>query len=96
MYELTFLVEKETDSTVVKTILESFKGEIKHEKKWGKRTLAYPIKKKTEAFYFTWWIELDPQSVTDVRKKFNFSESVIRYLFITADEIPQEKKSATT
>lgn len=81
-YELTVMVRNEADIENVKKLLESHSGKIIEEKKWGKRELAYPIKKETGAFYFTYQIELGGTNVSDFKKKLNFDDKILRYLML--------------
>ncbi|MCX7996477.1 MAG: 30S ribosomal protein S6 [Patescibacteria group bacterium] len=84
-YELTVLVRNEGDIEPVKKIVAGYKGEIVEETKWGKRELAYPIKKETEAFYFTYQLKLDPGIIADFKKKMNYEESIVRYLLLAKE-----------
>lgn len=81
-YELTVIVRNEGDIEVVKKLLESYEGKITEEKKWGKRELAYPIKKETSAFYFTYQLEVGGSNISDFKKKLNFDDKVLRYLML--------------
>lgn len=85
-YELTFLTDKEEEAKTVQSLLESSSGKILNETKWGKILTAYPIKKKNSAYYHTWLIELGSQQVTGFKRKLNFSESLLRYLFLEVDK----------
>jgi small subunit ribosomal protein S6 len=81
-YEFTFLLENETYEEDIKKIIQELKGEIKDETKWGKRTLSYPIDKKSSAYYFTHKIEFEPKSLSEFKKKLNFSDKIMRYLIL--------------
>ena len=81
-YELTVMVRNEGDIENVKTLLETYKGKITEEKKWGKRELAYPIKKETSAYYFTYQLEVGGSEISDFKKKMNFDDKVLRYLLL--------------
>lgn len=82
-YELTVIVRNEKDVEAVKSIIKEFSGKVEKEQKWGKRDLAYPIKKETSAFYFTYELGLEPKSISDIKKKMNYDEKIIRYLLIS-------------
>jgi small subunit ribosomal protein S6 len=81
-YELTVMVRNEGDVENVKKLLDTYEGKITEEKKWGKRELAYPIKKETSAFYFTYQMEVDRSNIFDFKKKLNFDEKILRYLML--------------
>ena len=91
-YEMTFLLKQESDQEAVKKITNSFKTKVIEEKKWGKKTLAYSIKKQSELYFFSWTIELSEKELPDLRKKLDFNEIIIRYLIIKLDQ-PRVKKT---
>ena len=84
-YELTFLLPDETEVEALKTLLESLNGKITEEQKWGKRQLAYPMKKQFTAMYFTWMFDMDPKKLTELKKKLNFNETLYRYLLLKVE-----------
>jgi len=85
-YEMTFLLKQESDQEAIKKITDSLKTKVIEEKKWGKRTLTYPIKKQIELFYYSWKIESSEKNLQELRKKLDFNEVIVRYLIIKLDE----------
>lgn len=81
-YELVLLLEKEEYLNEVKEILNSLKGKVIKEEKWGERNLAYPIKKLRKAFYYFLHLEIDKKNIVEIRKKLNFSNKILRYLLL--------------
>jgi small subunit ribosomal protein S6 len=83
-YEFTFITptDKKTTMTAVEKMLADHQGDITNRDTWGKRTLAYPIKKHIEGFYHLWTVQLSSKAVLDVRKKLEHSDEVIRYLLL--------------
>lgn len=49
---------------------------------WGKKTLAYPIKRKTEAVFVKAVFGADPKGVSTVDSSLRLSEDVLRHLLI--------------
>jgi small subunit ribosomal protein S6 len=84
-YDLVFLLNEESELKNIKDSIESTTGKVISEKSWGKKTLAYPIKKQGNAFFYDWEIEIDPTKTGDLKKKFNFNEKLLRYLLIKSD-----------
>jgi len=85
-YEITYLVESEDKSKAVKELIASTGASYKETKAWGERDLAYQIAKHSKAFYFTGCIETLPTNITEIKKKLNFSDLLIRYLIMKQDE----------
>lgn len=90
-YEITFLSEDKKESENLLKLLESMSGVKKSEKSWGKRTLAYPIDKKSDAEYNTWTIELTKAKMSDFKKKLNFEKVVMRYLILEQPKVKKEE-----
>ncbi|MFZ0545055.1 MAG: 30S ribosomal protein S6 [Candidatus Promineifilaceae bacterium] len=62
---------------------ESNKPEADH---WGKRSLAYPIKKFTEGYYVIYTAKADPSQIRELERNVVFVEDVIRHLIIRKDQ----------
>jgi len=86
-YEFVFLLQEDIEPVqkTLKTIVKDLKGEVKTEKPWGEKKLAYPIRKKTTATFFEWVIELEASALTEFKKKLSFEEKLIRYLLLKKD-----------
>ena len=85
-YEITYLVETEEQSKVVRGLITSTGATYKEVKDWGERELAYPIQKHSKARYYTGLVDTIPTNVTEIKKKLNFSDAVIRYLIVKQEE----------
>lgn len=81
-YELTFLLNEESELKVLKELVTSLDGEVTKEEKWGEKTLAYPIKSAYKAHYYHWMVSVPTKQVMELRKKLNYNEKLIRYLLL--------------
>ena len=88
-YELTLVLDPDLSSEdqkklteKIKKIIEDTKGKVEKVNDWGKRELAYPIKKKKMGFYFLWEIKLALGDLDKIDKKIKIEEGVMRYLII--------------
>jgi small subunit ribosomal protein S6 len=52
---------------------------------WGRRRMAYPIKKHTEGNYVLTNIQLDPAKTRELEQGLLISEEVIRHLLVNLD-----------
>ena len=84
-YELTFLLNEETELAVMKDLLKNQGAKLLSEESWGKKNLVYPIKKQSAASFYHWKIELEKKKVSDLRKKLNYNEKLIRYLLLISE-----------
>lgn len=53
---------------------------------WGKKVLAYPIEKHTEAFYVFYTLEIDSRKVQGFAQDVRLSGLTIRHLLVIQDE----------
>lgn len=84
-YELVVLLPDEEETKQVKTLLTSLKAKVIKEESWGKKPLAYPVKKLGAAYFYDWIIELEGKRVVDLTKKLNFNEKLLRYLLLQVE-----------
>lgn len=91
-YELTVLIhpdleaDLETPLTKVRDIVKSAGGEIVKEDNWGKKKLAYRIKKEDFAVYVYFDVKLPAEALLKISNTFNITDEVLRYLLVTVDE----------
>lgn len=86
-YETAFLIspnleEEETEKVITQMakVISEKKGKMINEDRWGKRRLAYPIKKFEEAFYVFFHYEGDSEVPFELERRFKQTEEVLRYL----------------
>ena len=92
-YELVVVLSPEIGDDVIGESLEPLSqsittrgGEVTDVNHWGRRRLAYPIKRHMEGNYVVSQIKLDPGQVPDLESNLRISEEVIRHLIVRADE----------
>lgn len=86
-YETAFLItpkleEEEMDKLIQKMadIVAKKKGKMIKIDKWGKKKLAYPIEKFSEAFYVFFHYEGEPDIPPELERTFRQTEPILRYL----------------
>jgi small subunit ribosomal protein S6 len=75
----------------VSKIITDNGGKITKTDNWGKRKLAYPIKKQDFAVYVFYTAELPGENVGKIEQTFNITEEIIRFLIIRPDLKAMEK-----
>jgi small subunit ribosomal protein S6 len=70
----------------IKDIIEGEKCKIIQIDKWGKRRLAYDIKKKQYGFYVSIVLEGHEKIPTILEREYNFNDNVLRYLTYRFDK----------
>lgn len=69
----------------VKKIITDTGGKITKTDNWGKRKLAYPIKKQEHAIYVFYMVDMPADSLGKVEATLNITDEVIRYLIVKPD-----------
>lgn len=91
-YELTVLIhpdlesDLETSLSKVRDIVKNASGEITKEDVWGKKKLAYRIKKEDFAIYVYFDVKLPADAPLKISNTLNITDEVLRYLLVTVDE----------
>lgn len=78
--------EEKTTSERLKTILEKEGYKVGDVSWWGKKKLAYPIKKQTEANYASMVISTKSAKPQHLVKVFKLEENILRYLVLKKKE----------
>ena len=91
-YELVYILQPELDEQGLSNLNDRLaqlvsdqEGTMTNTELWGRRTLAYPIRKYFEGTYVLHRFQMPPQSVVEVDRLLHFNENVIRYLMIRTD-----------
>ncbi|QQM67378.1 30S ribosomal protein S6 [Actinomyces weissii] len=84
-YEIMIILDPETDERTVAPSLEkllqvvpSNGGTVDKVDIWGKRRLAYDIKKKSEGFYVVVDMTTTPEIAQELDRQLGLNESVLR------------------
>lgn len=90
-YEIAILYHPSLEVDLSKAeeqILKVFtnsKAKVINTDNWGKRKLAYPIKKQEHAIYVFYSLEIAPQEVKKIETTLNITDEIIRYLIVKPD-----------
>ncbi|MBM3145527.1 MAG: 30S ribosomal protein S6 [Chloroflexi bacterium] len=86
-YELVVIIHPDLDETATNDAIERIKGWITEAggsvgkvDRWGKRKLAYPIRKQNHGQYFLLNITIAPDFVNGLERNLRFLEPVMRFL----------------
>ena len=87
VYELTLILKSSLEDKERDRLLELIKkavspGKITDTKDWGKRILAYPIKKEKEGHYLSLTLELEGKEAMKFPTVIKADEKLLRYLLV--------------
>ena len=92
-YELVAIISPELDEEGVSEIMDKVGQSISKRggvvdgiDKWGKRKLAYPIKKFREADYILTRFKLKPQLVKELEAEISALGDILRYLVVKVED----------
>ena len=84
-YELMVILDPETEERTVDKTMDKFLtvvktdgGTVDNVDIWGRRRLAYDIKKKSEGIYVVVKMTAEPATAQELDRQLNLSESVMR------------------
>ncbi|HEY8490509.1 MAG TPA: 30S ribosomal protein S6 [Dehalococcoidia bacterium] len=91
-YELVTVLRPDIGDDEVQQVIERLQeavrsrgGQVEQVDHWGRRKLAYPIKKYLEGNYVLSHIQMDPDRTQDLERGLLLSEDVIRHLLVRLD-----------
>jgi small subunit ribosomal protein S6 len=96
-YETVFILTPVLSDAQVKEAVDKFRaiiteggGQIVHEEDWGLKKLAYPIQKKSTAFYSMMEFQAEGALIEKLETEFRRDERVIRFLTFKLDKYAVE------
>jgi small subunit ribosomal protein S6 len=84
-YELVAIISPEVDEDGLSKVVEkvtSRGGAVEDIKNWGKRKLAYPVRRFGEADYILARFKLIPKSVRELESEIGGLGDILRYLVV--------------
>jgi small subunit ribosomal protein S6 len=97
-YEIVTIVDPQiADEDVPKTsekineFITSRGGSIARVQRWGRRRLAYPIQRQTEAHYLLTTFALEPQHASELEADLVLAQEVLKHMVIKVDEAEFQK-----
>ena len=91
-YELTVLIHPDLEADLdkaldkVKSLITDNGGEIIKEDNWGKKKLAYQIRREDFAVYVYMEVNLPADAPLKISNTLNITDEVLRYLLVKADD----------
>ena len=99
LYESTFIINAALEDPDVEAVIrrvtdyiENHGGKFVEMSKWGRRRLAYPIKKKYNGYYVYMAFESAPEVLPLVERFFILEENVLRHLTLELSEKLREHR----
>jgi small subunit ribosomal protein S6 len=91
-YEIVVIVQPDLDETALTAVLEKIKGwitdaggSIEKVEPWGKRRMAYTIRKLRDGQYVLIRSQMAPAFMVELERNLRLLEPVMRFLITSAD-----------
>ena len=91
-YEIIFIV-KSLEEEPTNNVIEKFEkliaangGKIDKEDRWGKKRLAYEIKKETEGYYVIFYVTCEPACVDECDRVMKITDEILKHMIVRSDE----------
>jgi small subunit ribosomal protein S6 len=88
-YELIYIISPEVSEEELPQVIEKMSqsvskagGNVVELTKWGRKRMAYPIRRFAEGNYVFNRIELEPVKVKEIEANLRLSDEVLRHLMI--------------
>jgi small subunit ribosomal protein S6 len=88
-YELIYIVSPEVSDEELPQVIEKMSqsvnsagGNVVEVTQWGRKRMAYPIRRFSEGNYVFNKIELEPVKVKDIEANLRLSNEVLRHLMV--------------
>ncbi len=86
-YDIVYIAHPDLEETALNEVTEKVKGwvteaggSVTKADFWGRRRLAYAIKKQKEGQYMLLKVKLEPTSVSTIERNLRFLEPVLRFV----------------
>lgn len=91
-YEVAFIVHPDQEEAAFNEVVQKVQdwitqagGSVTKVDLWGKRELAYPIRKQCEGQYILLQAQMEPSFCAELERNFRLTEPVMRFLIIGLD-----------
>lgn len=91
-YEVIFIIRSMEDEATA-AVVEKFAkliaangGTITKQDIWGKRRLAYEIKKEAEGFYVLFYVTCEPACVAECDRVMKITDEILKHMIVRTDE----------
>ena len=92
-YEVMYIVRPDLEDADVDKLIEGFEqtvtnggGNVRSTEKWGRRKLAYTVRKFNDGNYILMTIDADGKLVAELERRLRVTEQVIKFITVRMDE----------
>ena len=72
------------------SLIDSNGGKVLHHATWGRRKLAYEVKKKQYGFYHLLYLDKAPAALRAMENNFRIDDSVLKWQSVAVEDVTKE------
>ena len=91
-YDTTIIIDGNLPDSERQALIERFAGvlqriggEMDQIVRWGQRTLAYPINKRSHGYYAIFYYRAEPEAIALFERELRLNEFILRYMTLVFD-----------
>ena len=95
-YEIVFIVQVLEDDAI-NAVVDKFSklivangGTIDNEERWGKKHLAYDVKKQSEGYYVLFNVTSEPACVKECDRVMKITDEILKHMIVRVDVRDEE------
>lgn len=87
-YETIMIINSNLEEATIRATIEKFEslinanGKVESTEEWGKKKLAYPIKKQAEGYYVLVNFTSNPEFIDELDRIYNITDEVIKHIVV--------------
>ena len=87
-YETIMIINSNLEEATINATIEKISalinanGKVESTEEWGKKKLAYPIKKQAEGYYVLVNFTSNPEFIDELSRVYNISDEVIKHIVV--------------
>lgn len=91
-YEILFIIrplDEETTNAVIdrfSKLIAANGGTIVKEDRWGKKRLAYEVKKESEGYYVLFYTKCEPACINECDRVMKITDEILKHMIVRSDE----------
>ena len=90
-YETIMIINSNLEEATIRATVEKFEslinanGKVVSTEEWGKKKLAYPIKKQSEGYYVLVNFSSNPDFIDELERVYNITDEIIKHIVVKKD-----------
>jgi small subunit ribosomal protein S6 len=91
-YEILFIIrplEEEATNAIIdkfSKLIAANGGQIEKEDRWGKKRLAYEIKKESEGYYVLFYTNCEPNCINECDRVMKITDEILKHMIVRSDQ----------